>query len=260
MDPVPVIQAALHLSHRSIQFDRTGDWEAAVKAYYETMTLIDKAISIIATTDNPQIPLDRILKKKLKYSRRVSKLLDSNRTKSVYLKVPVVGKSDILPYAGFVDFHASFLTSIARRRSIWVPYSTDPFIYPFERLARIALSIKTGAYLTETLYVCADVWAQTSLKVDQEELKHSAFTMMQKPLLTLYAIQRVLAYLTKSDPQMADLQPFFNLFGELMTDISLITALLSKKLKYLPSANDDSVSVPSWAKISFFKPAKVDSN
>jgi hypothetical protein len=72
----------------------------------------------------------------------------------------------------------------------WKPYTTDTLTLPFEKLDRLSLSIKYGAFITESLYISPDVWSQTGLKYDNAELKQSAIQLLSKPLVKLLLIQQ----------------------------------------------------------------------
>ncbi|KAJ3307294.1 hypothetical protein HDV03_001779 [Kappamyces sp. JEL0829] len=266
-DPIPVLQAALNLSHKSLELDKNGQTMDAIASYYDTMALLDKSITLLAKrpASSSQAALDMILEKKIKYSKRVTMLLDvvgqggiyevaalrQNRAAST--APPPVPQKRVENYQ-FSDFHTSFLASIKPRDSTWNPYTQDPLALPFERLQRIAMSIRYGAFLTPSLYICPDVWCQTGLKFDNAELKQSAIQMLGKPLAKLVSIQQ-------SDAQLLNFSLFTVSVDEFVQDMGQVRAILAKKIKYLdPLAEgkeDANYSLPSWAKIpSVFKSDK----
>ncbi|KAJ3340902.1 hypothetical protein HDU91_000784, partial [Kappamyces sp. JEL0680] len=173
-DPIPVLQAALNLSHKSLELDKNGQTMDAIASYYDTMALLDKSITLLAKrpASSSQAALDMILEKKIKYSKRVTMLLD------------VVGQGGIYEVAALRQNRAA---------------STAPPPVPQKRVenyqfsdfhTRIAMSIRYGAFLTPNLYICPDVWCQTGLKFDNAELKQSAIQMLGKPLAKLVSIQQ----------------------------------------------------------------------
>jgi hypothetical protein len=112
MDPIPILQSALVLSHKSLEFDKHGNIKGALESYYQTMAELDKAIRVLMKKrPSSKAALDMILAKKLKYSRRVTQLLEMNDQVGLYSldryqvslpRAKLIQKSD--NYV-FVDYH-----------------------------------------------------------------------------------------------------------------------------------------------------------
>lgn len=75
MDPIPMLQYALDLSLKSLKHDKGGEYGVAITCYYETIACLDKAINLLAKRHSSHQAIDMILEKKLKYSKRISQLL-----------------------------------------------------------------------------------------------------------------------------------------------------------------------------------------
>lgn len=75
MDPIPMLQFALDLSLKSLKHDKAGEFGLAITCYYETIACLDKAINLLAKRHSSHQAIDMILEKKLKYSKRISQLL-----------------------------------------------------------------------------------------------------------------------------------------------------------------------------------------
>ena len=108
-----VLQMALSSSKKSLELDISGQIFDAVEKYYDTLALLDKAIFILACQErskNGQIAMDLIIEKKMKYSQRISYLLEEIGDYGVYC-LPKYNTiiNNVAIESGTEDFNGQFI-------------------------------------------------------------------------------------------------------------------------------------------------------
>ncbi|KAJ3258834.1 hypothetical protein HK103_003216 [Boothiomyces macroporosus] len=243
------LERALEESYKGLNADVENDFKTAINCYNSVIDTLTQVLFYYNKQSRRRtLTLEIERKRKLiqakrdKYISRVSILwpqLDSED------KV-TLGKqhSSLAPKGShhFVDYNQSLL-NVLRIDALPDDYSHDPLIAPMEKLHRLAISIRHGAFVQPELYVPADVWSQP-IKIADFEVKEEAMQQLHKPLSKLKSIQQ-------NDPYIANINLFKQGVQDFMAEQDNCRAFLSKKLRYL--TNED----PRF-KVTIFKKANMN--
>ncbi|KAJ3323449.1 hypothetical protein HDV06_001726 [Boothiomyces sp. JEL0866] len=229
------LERALEESYKGLNADVENDLKTAINCYNSVIDTLTQVLFYYNKQSRKRtLTLEIERKRKLiqskrdKYISRVSILwpqLDSED------KVTYGKQTSSLATKGshhFVDYNQSLL-NVLRIDALPDTYSHDQLIAPMEKLHRLALSIRHGAFVEPDLYVPADIWSQP-IKIPDFEVKEDAMQQLQKPLSKLKSIQQ-------NDPYISNINLFKQGVQEFVAEQDNCRGFLSKKLRYL--TNED---------------------
>ncbi|KAJ3270489.1 hypothetical protein HDV01_007796 [Terramyces sp. JEL0728] len=215
-NPVEIKEAlerALEESYKGLNADVQNDLKTAVNSYNSVVDTLTQVLFYYNKQSRKRtLTLEIERKRKLiqskrdKYISRVSILWPQLESED---KVCYGKQSTSLALKGthhFVDYNQS-LVNILRIDSLPDSYSQDQLIAPIEKLHRLALSIRHGAFIEPGLYVPADVWSQP-IRIPDFEVKEEAMQQLQKPLSKLKSIQQNDPYITNINMFKQGMQDF----------------------------------------------------